>query len=89
MMERKLKAEKEDEERRMQHELQIEKLKSETSLEQSKHEGTMLERTSRPKPKIPFFVEKVNEMDSYLERFEWVAEGCGWDKEDWPYQLRQ
>ena len=69
-MERKLKAEKEDEERRMQHELQIEKLKSETSLEQSKHEGTMLERTSRLKPKIPFFVEKVNEMDSYLERFE-------------------
>ena len=88
-MERKLKAEKEDEERRMQHELQIEKLKSETSLEQSKHEGTMLERTSRPKPKIPFFVEKVNEMDSYLERFEWVAEGCGWEKGDWPYQLSQ
>ena len=73
----------------MQHELQIEKLKSETSLEQSKHESTMLEHTSRPKPKIPFFDEKVDEMDSYLERFEWVAEGCGWDKGDWPYQLSQ
>mgnify|MGYP001793941641 FL=1 len=89
MMEMKIKAEQEAEERRQQHELEMEKLKADTSLEHSRHESTRLEITSKPKPKIPFFDEKVDEMDSYLERFEWVAEGCNWDKGDWPYHLSQ
>ena len=89
MLEMKIKAEQEAEERRQQHELEMEKLKADTSLEHSRHESTRLEITSKPKPKIPFFDEKVDEMDSYLERFEWVAEGCNWDKGDWPYHLSQ
>ena len=43
----------------------------------------------KPKPKIPFFDETTDDMDSYLERFEWVAENCNWDKEDWPFHLSQ
>lgn len=89
MLEMKLKAEQEAEEKRQQHELEMEKLKSDTSLEHSRHESTRLEITNKPKPKMPFFDEKVDEMDSYLERFEWVAEGCNWDKGDWPYHLSQ
>ena len=61
----------------------------ETSLEHSRHESTRLEITNKPKPKMPFFDEKVDEMDSYLERFEWVAEGCNWNRGDWPYHLSQ
>ena len=96
MMEMKIKAEQEAEERRlqaeekrMQQEWEIEKLKADTSIEHSRHESTRLELTHKPKPKIPFFDEKVDEMDSYLERFEWVADGCNWDKKDWPYHLSQ
>ena len=96
MMEKKIKAEQEAEERRlqaeekrMQQEWEIEKLKADTSIEHSRHESTRLELTHKPKPKIPFFDEKVDEMDSYLERFDWVAEGCNWDKKDWPYHLSQ
>ena len=42
-----------------------------------------------PRQRPHFFDGKVDEMDRYLERFEWVAEGCGCDKGDWPYQLSQ
>ena len=88
-MELKVKTEQEAEEKRQLHELEMEKLKSETSLEHSRHESTRLEITNKPKPKMPFFDEKVDEMDSYLERFEWVAEGCNWNRGDWPYHLSQ
>jgi len=70
IMEMKIKADQEAEERRQQHELDMEKLKANTSLEHSRHESTRLEIANKPKPKIPFFDEKVDEMDSYLERFE-------------------
>jgi len=84
-MELKVKADQEA----MELELEMEKLKSETSLEHSRHESTRLEITNKPKPKMPFFDEKVDEMDSYLERFEWVAERCNWNRGDWPYHLSQ
>lgn len=47
-MEIKLEAEREADERKMQHDLQIEQLKSETSLERSKLESTILEHTNQP-----------------------------------------
>ena len=65
-LERKIKADQEAEERRQQHELEMEKLKADTSLEHSRHESTRLEITNKPKPKMPIFDEKVDEMDSYL-----------------------
>ena len=70
----------------MRHEYELKKLDAEASLEQSKHESTRLEITNKPKPKIPFFDEKVDEIDSFLERFVWVADGCNGEKADWPYQ---
>ena len=38
---------------------------------------------------LSIFDETTDDMDSYLERFEWVAENCNWDKEDWPFHLSQ
>lgn len=40
----------------------------------------MLETANKPKPKIPFSDEKVDDMDCYMQRFEWFAECYHWDK---------
>jgi len=56
----KVKAHQEAEERRQQHELDIEKLKAGTSLKHPRHENTRLEINNKPKPNIPFFDEKVD-----------------------------
>lgn len=88
----KIKASIESEEQRLKHELEMEHLKVEAlRLEeaQKSHESTIVDPSTKPKPKIPFFDEATDDMDSYLERFEWIAENYKWDKEDWPFHLSQ
>ena len=93
-MEMELQFKKDAEEQRLRHEVELEHLKLEAlKLEsgQRSHDSSALEMLSsvKPKPKIPFFDDTTDDMDSYLERFEWVAENCNWDKEDWPFHLSQ
>lgn len=90
----KIKAQKETEEQRLKHEIEMEQLKLEALKLESdgssnKHESTLQELSGKPKPKIPFFEEATDEMDSYLERFEWIAEHYNWDRADWPFHLSQ
>ena len=91
-LELELQYKKDAEEQRLKHELELEHLKLEAlKIEgsQRSHDSTMIEANTKPKPKIPFFDETTDDMDSYLERFEWIAENYNWDKADWPFHLSQ
>ena len=83
---------KEVEQQRLKHELELEQIKLEALRiegSQKSFESTAIEASAKPRPKIPFFDEATDDMDSYLERFEWIAENYNWDKEDWPFHLSQ
>ena len=83
---------KEVEQQRLKHELELEQIKLEALRiegSQKSFESTPIEASAKPRPKIPFFDEATDDMDSYLERFEWIAENYNWDKEDWPFHLSQ
>ena len=86
---RELEMQKEIEEKRL--ELEMKKLEVETiRRDDSKNESTGLEWVSnKPKPKLPVFDEKTDDMDSYLQRFEWIAENYQWDKAEWSFHLSQ
>ena len=84
---------KDMEEQRLRAEVEIEALKLKAleleSSNQRSGESSMIEVSTKPKPKIPFFDEKVDDMDAYLERFEWVAENYNWEKTEWSFHLSQ
>ena len=91
-MEIEMQYKKDTEEQRLKYELEMEHVKLEAlKLEggQKSHESSMVDLGTKPKPKIPFFDESTDNMDSYLERFEWIAENYSWEKADWPFHLSQ
>ncbi|XP_067951795.1 microfibrillar-associated protein 1-like [Watersipora subatra] len=88
---RELEMQREIEEKRLTHELEMKKLEVESiRMDDSKNESTGLERVSNKHiPKLPVFDEKTDEMDSYLQRFEWIAKNYQWDKAEWSFHLSQ
>ncbi|XP_067939845.1 LOW QUALITY PROTEIN: uncharacterized protein [Watersipora subatra] len=88
---RELEMQREIEEKRLAHELEIKKLEVENiRMDDSKNESTGLEWVSnKPKPLLSVFDEKTDDMDSYLQRFEWIAENYQWDKAEWSFHLSQ
>lgn len=88
-----IQAKKDAEEQRLKYEIELEQIKLEAlkleTQQQQQHESTLLDPSTKPKPKIPFFDEATDDMDSYLERFEWIAENYNWDKAEWPFHLSQ
>ena len=56
------------------------------SIEQSQKssKSSAIEASANPRPKIPFFDEATDDMDSHIERFDY-----NWDREDWAFYLCQ
>ena len=56
------------------------------SIEQSQKssKSSAIEASANPRPKIPFFDEATDDMDSHLERFDY-----NWDMKNWPFHLCQ
>ena len=77
----------------IQKDKDLEKFKIETKREiaMKKFELESLSHSGGPKstesnarfPKLPYFDEKTDQMDSYLTRFESYATACKWDPAMW------
>ena len=67
--------------------LQIQKLEMEKSLAEASR-GQMNRESKINRRRLPFFNDKYDEIDSYLNRFELHAQSCGWDKSEWAAQLQ-
>ena len=67
-----------------EREIAMKKLK----LESLSHSGGPKSTESNPRfPKLPYFDEKTDQMDSYLTRFESYATACKWDPAMWALYL--
>lgn len=91
-MEMEMKHKKDVEEQRLRYEIELEQIKLEAlKIEgsQRSNESSMVDASTKLKPKISFFDESTDDMGSYLERFEWIAENYNWNKADWPFHLSQ
>ena len=81
----------------MQKDKDLEKFKIETEeeiamkkleLESLSHSGGPKSKESNARfPKLPYFDEKMDQMDSYLTRFESYATACKWDPAMWALYL--
>ena len=77
--------EKESEKRR-QHELEMERMRIEADRE-SQHSRNTDVRLVAKRPRMPTFEDSKDDMDSYLSRFERIAEINQWPREDWAANL--
>ena len=72
-------------------ELEKFKIEAEREIAMKKLELELLSHSGGPKgaesnarfPKLPYFDEKTDQMDSYLTRFESYATACKWDPAMW------
>ena len=88
----KLKLEAEEAKAAREEKLKIEKLRLDHELEMAKLKDKKPEHSSTPQDQqkgkhIPNFNEKVDQMDSYLHRFEFYAETLGWPRDQWVKHL--
>ena len=64
-----------------------ERLEQTERIEAQKRVAKEKENKLKYKPKIPYFEDKNDDIESYLFRFEKHAVVMGWDKPDWPCVL--
>ena len=80
----KIEAARKDKEMEMEKEVQLKKIEAETTS----HPWGPKEKSSNPRsPKLPYFDEHTDKMDSYLTRFESYAMSNKWDPSMWASYL--
>ena len=78
------------EEKRIETERQIELKKLELEIERAKRDAVTngeSNATSQLKTKMPYFNEKIDNIESYLYKFQRHAEAAGWPKSSWANNL--
>ena len=89
----KIEAARKDKEMEMEKEVQLKKIEAEVELKKIEAETTShpwgpKEKSSNPRsPKLPYFDEHTDKMDSYLTRFESYAMSNKWDPSMWASYL--
>ena len=89
----KIEAARKDKEMEMEKEIALKKIEAEVELKKIKAETTShpwgpKEKSSNPRsPKLPYFDEHTDKMDSYLTRFESYALSNKWDPSMWASYL--
>ena len=89
----KIEAARKDKEMEMEKEVALKKIEAEVELKKIKAETTShpwgpKEKSSNPRsPKLPYFDEHTDKMDSYLTRFESYALSNKWDPSMWASYL--
>ena len=89
----KIEAARKDKEMEMEKEIALKKIEAEVELkkieaETSSHPWGPKEKSSNPRsPKLPYFDEHTDKMDSYLTRFESYALSNKWDPSMWASYL--
>ena len=89
----KIEAARKDKEMQMEKEIALKKIEAEVELKKIKAETTShpwgpKEKSSNPRsPKLPYFDEHTDKMDSYLTRFESYALSNKWDPSMWASYL--
>ena len=89
----KIEAERKDKEMEMEKEIALKKIEAEVELKKIEAETTShpwgpKEKSSNPRsPKLPYFDEHTDKMDSYLTRFENYALSNKWDPSMWASYL--
>ena len=89
----KIEAARKDKEMEMEKEIALEKIEAEVELKKIEAETTShpwgpKEKSSNPRsPKLPYFDEHTDKMDSYLTRFESYALSNKWDPSMWASYL--
>ena len=84
-----LEAEREKEKHKLESDMKKEEMRLNHELEMAKIKATKSSSSDNdPKPRnIPNFQENKDQIDGYLHRFELCAEAAGWPKEKWASQL--
>ena len=89
----KIEAARKDKEMEMEKEIALKKIEAEVELKKIEAETTLhpwgpKEKSSNPRsPKLPYFDEHTDKMDSYLTRFESYALSNKWDPSMWASYL--
>ena len=89
----KIEAARKDKEMEMEKEVQLKKIEAEVELKKIEAETTShpwgpKQKSSNPRsPKLPYFDEHMDKMDSYLTRFESYAMSNKWDPSMWASYL--
>ena len=89
----KIEAARKDKEMEMEKEVQLKKIEAEVELkkieaETTSHPWGLKEKSSNPRsPKLPYFDEHTDKMESYLTRFENYAMSNKWDPSMWASYL--
>ena len=89
----KIEAARKDKEMEMEKEVELKKIEVEVELKKNEAETTShswgpKEKSSNPRsPKLPYYDEHTDEMDSYLTRFESYAISNKWDPSMWASYL--
>ena len=89
----KIEAARKDKEKEMEKEIALKKIEAEVELKKIEAETTShpwgpKEKSSNPRsPKLPYFDEHTDKMDSYLTRFESYALSNKWDPSMWASYL--
>ena len=73
------------------HQLELKKLESQNLLHESIGEGnlnsTIINAVAKKGPKLPYFEDEKDDMDSYISRFERYAIAQGWKDEEYALYL--
>ena len=89
----KIEAARKDKEMEMEKEIALKKIEAEVELKKieaktTSHPWGPKEKSSNPRsPKLPYFDEHTDKMDSYLTRFESYALSNKWDPSMWASYL--